>query len=204
MSQAPIPERVAKPETGRPALQRRVASAILEAAAQTLAHRGSEASMTDVAAAAGVARATVYRYFPKRQVLLDELAAVAVADAGARLVAARLDNLDAREAVERAIRALVEVGDALVVLARERVRPDPAQFEHELAAPLRQIFERGQQNSELRNDVPASWLADALVGLIVGVLRSTPSLGREDTISGLATLFLDGARRRPRVTSMGE
>jgi TetR/AcrR family transcriptional regulator, mexCD-oprJ operon repressor len=160
--------------------------------------------MSDVAAAAGVARATVYRYFPKRQVLLDELAAVAVADAGARLAAARLDEIDAREAVARAIRALVEVGDALVVLAREGVRPAPAQFERELAAPLRRVFERGQQTAQLRNDVPASWLSDALVGLIVGVLGSTPSMGREDTIAALATLFVDGAHRRPHVTSAVE
>jgi AcrR family transcriptional regulator len=178
-----------------------VASAILEAAAHTLAIRGSEASMSDVAAAAGVARATVYRYFPKRQVLLDELAAVAVADAGARLAAARLHEIDAREAIARAIRALVEVGDALVVLAGERVRPAPAQFEQELAAPLRRVFERGQQNGELRDDVPAGWLVDALVGLIVGALGSSPSLGREDTIAALAAIFLDGARRRPHATS---
>jgi TetR/AcrR family transcriptional regulator, mexCD-oprJ operon repressor len=157
--------------------------------------------MSDVAAAAGVARATVYRYFPKRQVLLDELAAVAVADAGARLAAARLDEIDARDAVTRAIRALVEVGDALVVLARERVRPAPAQFERELAAPLRRVFERGQQHGQLRDDVSASWLTDALVGLIVGVLGSTPSMGREDAIAASAALFLDGARRRPHVTS---
>jgi TetR/AcrR family transcriptional repressor of mexCD-oprJ operon len=202
MSQGALPQQLLTSEPRRPALQQRVASAILEAAAHTLALRGSEASMTEVAAAAGVARATVYRYFPKRQVLLDELAEVAVADAGARLAAARLDEINAREAVARAIRALVEVGDALVVLARDRVRPDPAQFEQELAAPLRRIFERGQRNAEFRDDVPAGWLADALVGLIVGVLRSTPSLGREDTIAGLAALFLDGAGQRPSTTSM--
>jgi TetR/AcrR family transcriptional repressor of mexCD-oprJ operon len=201
MSQVPLPDRLSTPPSGRPPLQQRVATAILEAAARVLAVRGSDASMTDVAAAAGVARATVYRYFPKRQVLLDELATVAVVEAGARLTAARLHEIDAREAVGRAIRALVEVGDALVVLAREGVRPDPAQFEQELAAPLRRLFERGQENGQIRGDVPAKWLVDALVGSIVGVLRSTPALGRDDTIAALAALFLDGARERPRLAS---
>ncbi len=45
----------------RPALAERVSSAILEAAAGAPVDRGEQASMSDVAAAAGVARATVYR-----------------------------------------------------------------------------------------------------------------------------------------------
>jgi len=64
----------------RQALQQRVAAAILEGAAQIFAVQGEQASMNDVADAAGVARATVYRYFPNRDALLDELARAAVAD----------------------------------------------------------------------------------------------------------------------------
>jgi TetR/AcrR family transcriptional regulator, mexCD-oprJ operon repressor len=45
-------------------LHARVSAAILEAAAAVLAERGEQASMADVAAAAGMARATVYRSFP--------------------------------------------------------------------------------------------------------------------------------------------
>src|SRR4051812_50160685 len=61
----------------RQALQQRVATTILEAAANVLVARGEQASMSDVAAAAGGARATGYRYFPKRQSLLDEMASAA-------------------------------------------------------------------------------------------------------------------------------
>jgi hypothetical protein len=52
-------------------LHARVSTAILEAAAALPAERGEQASMADVAAAAGMARATVYRYFPNREALFE-------------------------------------------------------------------------------------------------------------------------------------
>jgi TetR/AcrR family transcriptional regulator, mexCD-oprJ operon repressor len=186
----------------RHALQQRVSAAILEAAARVLAVSGEHASMSDVAAAAGVARATVYRYFPSRQSLLDELARLAVGDAAERLASARIDEVSVEEGVRRAVRALVDVGDSFVVLARERVRPDAEQFERGLAAPLRRLFERGVAGGEIRADVPSSWLTSSLVGLVVSVLPSTPALGKEDTIAAITGLFFDGVRAR--TTGRGE
>jgi TetR/AcrR family transcriptional regulator, mexCD-oprJ operon repressor len=182
--------------TSPPTLRERVAAAIIEAAAGVLARQGELASMADVAAAAGLARATVYRYFPNRQMLLDELAERALRDAGNRLKAARLDEVPVDEAVARAVRALVGVGDYLIVLARERVRPEPERFEEAIAAPLRRLFERGQSGKEIRGDVPPESLTESLVGLVVSVLVSAPSLGVEDSTAAIAGLFLDGARNR--------
>ena len=162
-----------------------------------LAVGGEQASMNDVAAAAGVARATLYRYFPSRQALLDELGRVAADEAGARLASARIEELAAEEGIRRAVRALIEVGDPFTVVARERVRPDPEQFERSVLAPLRRMVERAQDAGEVRGDIPSSWLTDALVGLVVSVVSSRPLLGREDTIAAVSALFLDGARPRP-------
>src|ERR671924_77086 len=196
MSSAPEPTPL-QPPRPRQALQERVAAAILEAAARVLAKGGEKASMNDVAAAAGVARATLYRYFPSRQALLDELARVAADEAGARLASARVEEVAAEEGVKRAVRALIEAGDPFTVVARERVRPDPEQFEQRVLEPLRRLFERAQGAGEIRADIPTTWLTDALVGLVVSVLSSRPVLGREDTIAVVSALFLDGARPRP-------
>ena len=196
MSSAPEPSPL-QPPRRRQALQERVAAAILEAAARVLAARGEQASMNDVAAAAGVARATLYRYFPSRQALLDELARVAADEAGARLTSARVEELAAEEGVRRAVRALIEVGDPFVVVARERVRPDPEQLERGVLEPLRRLFEQAQSAGEIRTDIPSSWLTDALLGLVVSLLAARPALGREDTIAVVSSLFLDGARPRP-------
>jgi TetR/AcrR family transcriptional regulator, mexCD-oprJ operon repressor len=184
----------------RQALQQRVAEAILDGAARMFAVQGEQASMNDVAEAAGVARATVYRYFPNRQALLDEMARAAVSDADQRLASARIDEVPPEEGVARAVRALVDVGDSFVLLARERVRSDPERFERRVIQPLRQLFERGQTAGDIRCDIPSARLTESLIGLIVGVLTSTPPLGKEDIIATITSLFLDGARARgPRL-----
>jgi AcrR family transcriptional regulator len=186
---------VSKPAP-RAALRERVATAILEAAAGVLAGRGEQASMSDVAAAAGVARATVYRYFPNRESLLEALGRLALQDAGDRLGAARLDEVAVHDGLERAVRALVTVGDAFVVLARDRGRPGTGEFEERIAAPVRDLLARGQRLREVRDDVPAAWLTEALFGLVISVMGSHPELGGEDTIAAIASIFLDGARAR--------
>src|SRR5215210_4648354 len=134
-------------------LQQRVAGAILDGAARIFAVQGEQASMNDVAAAAGVARATVYRYFPNRQALLDELARAAVSDADVRLASARIDEGAPEDGIARAVRALVDVGDPFVLVARQRVRSDPDRFDRDLAEPLRHLFERGQDSGDIRRDI---------------------------------------------------
>ena len=185
----------------RQPLRERVANAILEAAARALVDQGAHASMSEVAAEAGIARATVYRYFPSRQALLDALAELAVNDASARLASARIDQVPVEEGITRAVRALVDVGDYFVVLARERVKPDTDQFDTRLAAPLNRLMEQGRRSGAIRDDLPTSWLTESLVGLVVTVLLASPTMGQEDTIAAIASLFVDGIRARGEETN---
>jgi TetR/AcrR family transcriptional repressor of mexCD-oprJ operon len=177
----------------RQALQQRVTAAIVDAAAHALVHHAGRASIGEIAAEAGVARTTVYRYFPNRQVLLEELARRALAETGERLTAARLDEVAVDDAVTRAARALVEAGERFIVLERER--PDPEEFDRVITAPIRRLLERGQESGLIRGDLPSTGLTQSLVGLTVTVVRWA-TMGKEDRIAAAASLFLEGARVR--------
>jgi TetR/AcrR family transcriptional regulator, mexCD-oprJ operon repressor len=183
-------------QTTRSPLQQRVAGAIVDAAARVFAEGGEQASMNEVAEAAGVGRATLYRYFASRQALLAEVVDVAAVRVGERLRAARLDGVAVEEALGRAVRALVEIGDYFVVLSRERTQPLSDQLEPTIVRPLAELFERGRSMGRIRGDIPSSWLTELLIGHVVSSLSARPSLGYDDTVAAVTSLFLDGARDR--------
>jgi AcrR family transcriptional regulator len=182
----------------RKALQQRVAAAILDAAAHTFATRGERANLSDVAVAAGMARATVYRYFPNRRRLLDELARHAAEDAHERLKAARISAVPIEEGVTRAVRAFVDMGDAFVVLVRERGAggTEADEFERRVARPLREMLESGRAAGRIREDIPADSLAEFLVGIAAAAVQHG-SLDRDDTVATITRAFLGGALAAP-------
>ncbi len=193
-------------QTRRSALQQRVADAIIDSAAHVFAIGGAETNMNEIAETAGVGRATLYRYFPNRHALLVEVADVAAGAVGERLAAARLDGVSVEEGVRRAARALVDVGDYFIVLARRQMQAGPDRLMPTLSAPLRAMFERGQSTGSIRADLSSAWLADALVSLVVSTLSEQPALGPDDTVAAITTFFLDGCRARnndsrPEVTT---
>jgi AcrR family transcriptional regulator len=188
----------AQDATGRSPRYDRTASAILDAAGHLYATEGAAASMGDVARAAGVGRATLYRYFETRESLLEALAVRAVADVGARLADARLDAVPVEEAIERIVRSVVSVGDRYAVLLDERIRLDPAETERLIATPIRAVFVRGIEGGVLRDDVSAEILLELFGGLLATVFRLVGHgrLGLEDAAATAGSLFLHGAARR--------
>src|SRR6266545_6983100 len=163
---------------------------ILLAAAGVLAARDA-AGMAEVAAAAGIARGTLYRYFPNRESLLRALEAAANEEAGRRLAEANLDQIPVEEALARATRALVAVGEHFIVLLRERRPPEPG-----FSAPLVALLDRGREDGHIRSDVPVATLVESLLVLIGACVRTgrTLGLGSEDMSSIALGLFLTGAR----------
>jgi TetR/AcrR family transcriptional regulator, mexCD-oprJ operon repressor len=186
-----------------PTRRLRTPAAILATAARVLAER-PDASTGDIAAAAGVGRATLYRYFPTREALLEALEAQAHEELAARITDAGLDRVPVPEALERLLRAFLAVSDYYIVLVRElgkdhhRMDQHHKELDSELMAPIRAVFQRGVDDGILRDDLGIDALMELFGGIILaslkgGVLRT---LGVEETAATVVSYFLDGARRR--------
>jgi len=163
---------------------------ILASAAGVLAGRGNT-SMAEIAAAAGIARGTLYRHFPTRESLLQALEAAANEEARVRLAEAGIDGVPVDEGLARATRALVAVGEHFIVLLRERRPPEPS-----FGEPLAALLRRGQAEGEISSDCPAEVLVEVLL-VVVGVCTRTGraiGMGAEDISATALRLFLDGAR----------
>ena len=176
----------------------RTAAAILDAAAHVLSEHGRSANMADVASAAGVSRATLYRYYPDREALLDAMASHALADAAARLADAGLERASVEEAIERIVRAIIAVGDRYAVILREHVKFDPAEAERLLGAPMRAVFARGIESGLFRQDIAVEVLLELFGGALLAAVKLTErhQLGVEEASAATASVFLDGARAR--------
>jgi TetR/AcrR family transcriptional regulator, mexCD-oprJ operon repressor len=175
----------------------RTPAAILRAAARLLADDG-DPSMADLAAAAGVGRATLYRYYPNREAVLAALTAEALDELAARLADAGLETSDVEEAIGRIVRAVLTVGDRYAVLVRERFKADPDDIERAFTEPIRHVLQRGVDDGLLRDDVPVDVHLTLFGGTLqAGVrLAGDRRLGHEDAAAAVTRAYLDGARRR--------
>jgi TetR/AcrR family transcriptional regulator, mexCD-oprJ operon repressor len=177
----------------------RTPAAILETAARLLAER-RDASMNDIAAAGGVGRATLYRYFPTREALLNALADTALEELAGRIATAGLDQVPVPEALQRFLRAVLAAGDRYVVLLDEgtgRAGRDTADHAHQdVVAPMQSLFRRGHDDGTFRPDVDAAVLVELFGALVLAAINTSlpRTLGVEQAAALTGSVFLDGAR----------
>jgi TetR/AcrR family transcriptional repressor of mexCD-oprJ operon len=149
---------------GRRAVGDRNREAILEAAVQVLGVQ-PDAGVAEVAAAAGVGRATVYRHFLSREELIEALRLHASEEARRRFAAARVDEGDPVEALERMVVAMLALGDRYRVIFPQDRQASPRRIEV-LLKPLSRVIARAQAEGAIDPELPASWVLAALRALL--------------------------------------
>jgi AcrR family transcriptional regulator len=168
--------------------------AIVDAAIRVLADRPG-ASMAEIATASGMARATIYRHFADRGDLVTAIQIQATEAGAAALADADLDSGSATDALSRAVRALVGVGDRYRLLASEAaLSPDVLESRPAVAGRLFSVVERGQRDGEFRRDLPPHWIVAALASQLVLALRgmAAESLTQQEAAARVASMLVDG------------
>ncbi len=149
--------------------QRSVA-AILDAALACLA-RNPQASIADIAAAAGVGRMTLYGHFSSRAELIDAAFGRAVRLADEELAAVDLTG-DPRAALVRLAASSWQIIDQyrmLLGVAEQALPPERIRAHND--QPMRRVqalIERGQREGAFRADLPAPWLVAVFYSVMHG------------------------------------
>ncbi len=168
-------------------------------AAQALADDPA-ASMADIAAAAGVGRATAWRHLGSREQLLAELYVRSLGET--REALARTlgpDPLVTPDLAITVVEALGSIGDRYRAL--RQLRPVDDRTRKEVATvlrPLRDGIVRGQRARLLRGDVTPELAVSLLTGAVAAALD--PRAGMPDTSRALrdaGRVLADGLRPRP-------
>jgi TetR/AcrR family transcriptional regulator, mexCD-oprJ operon repressor len=181
-----------------PALRDHIAAAILDKAAQVLAEHREAASLAEIAEAAGVARSTLYRYFPSREALLQALADTAAREIQARIDEAQFDTLPVPEAIARLTRGFITTGSKYIALAYLRPKP-PGTADPQATGPLLRLFRRGAADGTLRSDLLPDTLLGIYADLIEGAITRSASsnAGIEEASAAVLAVFLHGALSDP-------
>jgi TetR/AcrR family transcriptional regulator, mexCD-oprJ operon repressor len=172
----------------------RTTAALLEAAAGVFAEQGASARLADVAEAADVGLATLYRYFPNREALLEALMEYALDETSERLTAADLETVPFAEGVARVCRALVASRSKYALLARMVDHVDKGKAEPRLGGPIRALLRKGITEGTVRQDLSEDEMVIILGALVqaASYLVSQGQAGTERAATIASSVFLNG------------
>lgn len=140
-------------------------------AARAQLSRDPDATVDDIAKAAGVGRMTVYGHFRTRPELVEAALADALRAGEETLGGVDLDG-DARDALTRLLAsswALVAESAALLTAAQDVLPPGRIRDLHGDAADrVENLIRRGQRQGVFRTDLPIAWLVSSMQYILHG------------------------------------
>ena len=148
--------------------------ALLDAAAAVLA-RNPGASIADVAVRAGVSRATLYRYFPSREVLIRALAIEALRQTDEAIAPLRDQMSSSTETLQLTIGALIPLGERFHFLTAEfGVMRDPevAEIYERQQSELSNLVEAVKAEGSIAREIPTAWVVTVIDTLIYAAWTS--------------------------------
>ncbi|WP_420114840.1 TetR/AcrR family transcriptional regulator [Pseudactinotalea sp.] len=153
---------------------RRNVQAIITAATERLAI-DPEASINDIAAAAGVGRVTLYGHFENRAALVRVVSERAIAATESELTEVDLDG-DPVAALGRVLETTWHLSHrfgALIVAAEHTLDGDEMQRAHGApVARVRMLLERGRAQGRFRTDQPIDWQVTTLQAIVHAASRA--------------------------------
>lgn len=161
--------------------------AILKAAADTLA-RNPSVSFTELAPAIGIARATLYRYFEKREDLIRALAIYVLHEFDKQMEQIKRHDKRPMETLHALLEALIPIGDQYHFLSREwDVLDDPeiAGIYSRQTGEFTSLIQAAKDEGSLARDIPNHWILNVMEALIYTAWASVESgdLARNDAAS---------------------
>jgi len=183
--------------------ERSIAS-IVDAAVDGFSHR-PDVSMTEIAAAAGVGRVTLYAHFPSREALLEAAVEAAVAHASSAIDDADIDEGSAIRALGRLVRtgwSSIERYQGLLAVSGDLSHSRLRSHHSGVLFRIERLVARGQTAGEFRTDLPRAWLVTVCYSLFHAAANEVRE-GRLDAASATAVLeaTLIGALATPRPAS---
>ncbi|MDW6065516.1 helix-turn-helix domain-containing protein [Streptomyces sp. FXJ1.4098] len=152
---------------------------ILRAARAVFADRGYEVSIEEVARRSGVGMGTIYRHFPNKRALVEEVAIGQMRETSDVVAHALVEEPDAWSAFTRVMRHMAEVRSSQMfpVSRRRTTESGPALVatREALLADLDDLVARAQREGSLRADVNTYDLVLMMVSLPRGSPRTAPA-----------------------------